>query len=142
MVVTTTLFLWVNGVIIALLLAFLGLLLRQHSDIAPISLLAKRIQAKAIDRWLEERGLGSNISEQQMPSSTEHHSLPPEKAIRRDQLVNMGKIRGLNTIEANELQALLQEDARSDFTNGILNALAFAVLMLAIGAIIKGLSQK
>lgn len=139
--IDATLFLWVNGVIITLLLAFLGILLRQQFQMGPLCSLANRIQAKALDHWLEDRGLSGNAIGQKTKPNTEHHSLSPDKAMRRDQLVQVGKIYGLSNAEANELQALLQEDARNDFTNGIFNALAFALLMFAIGAIIKSLSK-
>ena len=142
MPVTVELFLWVQGVIIAILLGFFGFVWRLHSDIAPISSLAKHIQAEAIDIWLRERGLIGSSTGQKRKANANHHSLPPEKIAQRDALIALGRERWLTESEAARLRDLLQEDARDDFARGLISALALAVLMITIGAIISSLSQQ
>lgn len=142
MYVTTEVFLWVNGAIMAILLCLLGFLWNMKFDIAPLSSLAKRIQLRAVDDWFEKRGLFGNSIEQKKSGNANNHSLPPEKAMERDSLIAIGRERWLTQSEAARLRELLQEDARDDFTKGVLGVLAFAAIMIGIGAIIKSLSQE
>lgn len=139
--VTIDIFLWVSGVIVAILLTLVGFIWSMKSNLAPLGSLAKHIQAKAIDKWLDERGLTGTILPQNKLPSTNHQSLSPDKATRRDQLIEVGKAHGLTSEESAELQTLLQEDARNDLTNGLLNVIAFGIIVIAIGAIIKSLSK-
>lgn len=141
MPLTIELFLWVSGVIIAFLLFLISILLTIKSDVSPIGSIAKRIQAKAIDEWFEERGLATVPSQKGKKTTEEHHSLSPEKELERKALVAIGNERGLTESEAIRLKELLEEDARDDFTRGLFNALAFAAIIVAIGVIIKSLSK-
>ena len=141
MPLTADVFWGVSGLLIAILLVILGFIWSLKSDIAPLGSLAKHIQAKAIDKWLDERRLTETFLPQNKPPSTNHHSLSPDKAARRNQLIEMGKAYGLTSEESAELQALLQEDARNDLANGLLNVIAFGIILIAIGAIIKSLSK-
>ncbi len=136
MPVTLDIFLWVSGILFALLVALLVPVYGLRADLKPIASLVK-----TVDNWLREKGLDKALARITQQGETSHHSLPPEKAARRNQLVEFGKLRGLNDVEAAELQALLQEDARDDFTRGVLGFLAFTALIVAIGAIIKSLSK-
>jgi len=136
MPLTINIFLWVNGLFFALLLVILGLLWGLKADLKPITSLVK-----TIDDWLRKEGLDKVLVKVKGQANA-NHSLPPDKAARRDELVALGKLYGLTESEATELRALLQEEARDDFAKGVLGALAFAALMLTIGAIIASLTKK
>lgn len=139
MAVTNEVFLWVNGILITSILALLGSLWKIRSEIFPLCQIAKRIQVKAIDTWLGQRGL--NIGGLSNKNEKTHNSLSTEKAAERDALTAKGKQYGLNQTEANRLKELLEEDARNDFANGLIGLLAFAALLVFIGAIVRSLSR-
>jgi len=139
MVVTNEVFLWVNGILIASILAFIGSLWKIRNEISPLCQIAKRIQLNAIDSWLEQRGL--NIGSLSRKKSKGHNSLSAENAAEREALTAKGKQYGLNQLEANRLKELLEEDARNDFANGLIGFLALAALVVLIGALVKSLSR-
>ncbi|NVM23789.1 MAG: hypothetical protein HWN68_18675 [Desulfobacterales bacterium] len=61
--------------------------------------------------------------------------LTPEKAQRRNELMTKGRAFGLDQAEANELEALLREEAYERFTAGgaaLLGFLALAALVIAL----------
>lgn len=137
MPITIDIFLWVNGIIFAVLIAMFVCLYTLRLDLKPLTSLVK-----TIDDWLRKKGLNGAFIGGDEQTKASHHSLSPEKAARRDLLLQLSRTYGLTDLEANELQALLQEDARDDFNRGILSLLAFAAIMLAIGAIIRSLSRR
>lgn len=142
MEVTNAVFLWVNGILIALILAFLGSLWKIRGEIAPLCQIAKRIQANALDDWFKKRGLDAAELSNIEGENRTHSSLSPEKAEERDSLTAKGKSVGLTQTEAARLKELLEEDARNDFTRGFINLLAFAALLVLIGAIVKSLLRE
>ena len=140
--VTNEVFLWVNGILIASILAFLGSLWKMRGEILPLCQIGKRIQVNAPDNWLNQRGLGIAKLFNTKGVDTTHNSLSSEKVIERDNLITRGKSIGLSQAEATRLKELLGEDARNDFANGLLNLLAFLALLALIDAIIRGLSRE
>jgi hypothetical protein len=130
----------VSGIIIAILLGLLTPTLIQiislRGDLKPISSLVKDV-----DGFLRSRGLEKYAETLTKQSNVARHSLPPEKAAERDTLVAIGNQRGLTEPEAVRLKQLLEEDARDEFAKGVVTLLAFAAIMVAIGAIIKSLSK-
>lgn len=92
------------------------------------------------DRWLRERGLQELVKS--LSSQNVHHSLPPEMAQRRDWLIQKARQYGLDPYEAEELQSLLSEDARSDFASGVIGFLAFLAITAAVAALIRELTKK
>jgi len=140
--VTNEVFLWVNGILIVSILAFLGSLWKIRGEIAPLCKIAKQIQVDALDDWFEKRGLHvaklSNIKGE----NRTHGSLSLEKTAERDNLTAKGKSVGLTQTETTRLKGLLEEDARNDFTSGLINLLAFAALLVLIGAIVESLSRE
>lgn len=135
---TTELFLWTMGIVIAIILAFLIpillLIAGLKADLKPISSLVR-----TVDDFIRSRGLEHFVKGQ---GSASHHSLTPEKAVERDTLVAISRERVLFPPEAARLKELLEEDARNDFARGVIGALALAVLLVTIGAIITSLSQQ
>jgi len=57
-----------------------------------------------------------------------NNPLTPEKAKRRDELMQKGRLLGLNQVEADELEALLREEAFERFAAGSLALLGFLAL--------------
>jgi hypothetical protein len=131
---STELFLWVNGIIIAMLIALLVAIYKLIADLKPII-----SSVKTVDDWLREKGLSGLMGNVRRKKS---HSLPPDRATRRDELVRQGREYGLTDPESNELQALLQEDARDDFANGIIGLMAFGLILAGVVAIVRSLSKK
>jgi F0F1-type ATP synthase beta subunit len=92
--------------------------------------------------------LGKRISQlfekllRERPSEKINDPLPPEKIKRRDYLLDKGKKVGLTKDEANELKEILEEEAREAFTSGLIDALAFAGLLLFVGLLVASLSEK
>jgi|GEM_PF-5083999 len=129
-------FLGVMGVFLSLLLALLipilVNLLGMRGDLKPIISLGA-----SVDSFLRQRGL-LNIS---VEATDEHQSLPPEKASERDTLISIGRYGGLTEVDAARLRALLEEDARDELARGLIGAIAFALIMIAIGGIIKSLQK-
>ena len=124
--------------IITILILLLTEIYRLHKEANPM---IKSLDS--IDNWLRARGLNDLASRVTPPqNNTEHHSLPLEKAARRDELTKRGKVYGLTIEEGKELESLLREDAQDDFSRGVLNFLAFIAISAAIIAIIKALSKK
>ncbi|MBA7591830.1 hypothetical protein ES708_33998 [subsurface metagenome] len=140
--VTNEVFLWVNGILIFLILAFLGSLWKIRGEIAPLCQIAKKIQAKALDDWLEKRDLDTTGLSNVKGGNKTHNSLPPEKEAERGSLTAKGKSVGLTQTEATRLKRLLEEDARNDFANGLMNLVAFAALLVLIGAIVNSLLRE
>lgn len=140
--VTNEVFLWVNGILIVSILAFLGSLWKIRGEIAPLCQIAKHIQVNALDDWFKKRGLGAAKLSNIKGENRTHSSLSPEKAAERDNLTAKGKSVGLTQTEATRLKELLEEDARNDFTGGLINLLAFAALLVLIGAIVRSLSRE
>ena len=87
--------------------------------------------------WFAKRGMDISLS----PYGV-HHSLPPEQARRRDELLHLGRVEGLDEAQAQELRELLNEDARDDLARGILGALAFVAIIAAIGAIVNAITRR
>jgi len=115
---------------------------RLGGEIAPLCDIAKRIQVRAVDDWLEKRGI--NISEvgEKKESSDRHNSLPADRAAERDALVARGKGVGLTQAEATRLRQLLEEDARNDATNGVFTFLALAALLVLIAAFVYSITRR
>ena len=138
--VTTGLFLWISGLIIAILLAFLipllVTLLGLKSDLQPIGSLISEVNT-----FLRIRGLGTFVDVPGRSKRKQHASLPPEEEAERTLLIQTGNTIGLLPEQAAMLQELLERDARDDLKQGIINAIAFAAIVVAIGVIIKSLSK-
>lgn len=64
-----------------------------------------------------------------------NNPLTPEKAQRRDELMAQGRTIGLNQTEADELEALLREEAFERFAAGSLALLAFLALAATVIAL-------
>lgn len=143
--VTNDVFLWVNGILIAILLAcgipLIVLFYKIHTELSPLCQIAKRIEINALDHWLDERGLDTSKSSNTKRAKKPHHSLSPEKTAERDYLTARGKSVGLTQPEAIRLKALLEEDARNDFNNGLMGLLAFAALLVIVGVIVESLQR-
>lgn len=142
MLVTNEVFLWVNGILIVSILAFIGSLWKIRGEISPLCDIAKRIQVRALDDWLEKRGI--NISElgKKKESSGRHNSLPADRAAERDALVARGKATGLTQAEATRLRQLLEEDARNDSANGVFTFLALVALFALIAAFVSSITRR
>jgi len=140
--VSNEVFLWVNGILITIILAFLGSLWKIYGEIAPLCHLGKRIQVNALDDWFQKRGLDTAKLSNTKGANTAHNSLSPERAAERDNLTATGKSVGLTQAEATRLKELLEEDARNDFANGLFNFLAFAALIVLIGVVVRSLSRE
>lgn len=139
--VTSEVFFAISAIIIAILLGLLVPVLveltKLRGDIKPICSLVNDV-----DSFFRQRGL-NGISEQLgRKARPQHHSLSPEKAAERDALTQIGRIRGLTDIEATRLRQLLEEDARDDLSKGVVSVIAFAIIVIAIGALIESLSKK
>lgn len=134
--VDATLFSWLMGTVIAFLLAIIAFLWNLKSSLSPLCNLAKLIESDAISKWLEDRGLIGDSGK-----SSQQHSLPPELAAERDNLIGLGRQRGLLPDEAERLAELLKEDARDEFGRGILSVIAFGLIMVAITAIVSALAK-
>jgi len=65
--------------------------------------------------------------------------LTPEKIARRDQLLERGRLYGLNPEEVQELRAILEEGARDAAAGSIFALLGFIFL---IGLLVSALSKK
>ena len=74
--------------------------------------------------------------------ASSHHSLSPGKAARRDELLQTGKTVGLDQNQSQELQLLLQEDARDDLANGIIAVLVFVAIAAAIKVVVDSMAKK
>ncbi|GAI81387.1 unnamed protein product [marine sediment metagenome] len=72
----------------------------------------------------------------------EHDPLPPEKARRKEELLLKGRLYGLAQNEAEELKALLSEEAWSDFAAGLIGMIAVLGLLALIGAFIDSLTRR
>lgn len=92
-----------------------------------------------LSRWAQLRGLDELLRRQ---AGEAHSSLPPQQAARRDYLMQRGRIGRLTVAEADELQNLLEEDARDDLARGVISFAAFVLIVLGIAAIIRGLSRE
>lgn len=130
------------GLILALGLGFgisiLIEILHLRGDIKPISSLVKDV-----DSFFRSSGLGKLVEGvAKRYSDSGHQSLSPEKAAERDAFIAIGRERGLLPPEAARLKELLEEDARNEFASGLLGVLAFAGIMIIIGAIISRLSRE
>lgn len=139
MEVSNQVFLWVNGILIACIISFIGSVWKIRNELSPLCQIAKKIQANAVDDWLEKRGF--NISGLSRKKGKSHNSLSIEKDAERNTLTAKGKQYGLNELESNRLKELLEEDARNDFANGLIGLLALAALLVLIGALVRSLSR-
>lgn len=124
------------GLFLALFIPFC--LLPLMKDLAIIRDAVKPIQqfSDEINRIGIQKFVGSLAKE------TKHHSLPPEKEQRKQELLNKSQSYGLIPNEAEELKRLLNEDATSDFTNGLIGAIALIGTIALIGVVIDNLTKK
>lgn len=88
--------------------------------------------------FFAKRGMDTTLTN----PSIAHDSLSPEKALRRDELVKLGKNIGLDSIQAKELEALLKEDAQDDLIKGIVGILAFTLIIFAVASFVNALTKK
>jgi len=141
MPITFELFCWVTSITFAVLIALLIPILTQvmglRGDLKPITSLVNDVNT-----FLRTRKLADIFEARKGESKIEQKSLSPEKAAERDALVAIGREHGLLPHEAVRLRELLEEDARDELARGLLGLLAFAGIMLIIGAIISRLSQE
>jgi hypothetical protein len=100
------------------------------------TIISVKEESGASQNWLRSKGV---IGPQEEAKS---NPLSPEQEAKRRELVYKARVYGLTEAESAELQALLEEEARADFTKGILNFLAFTALLYAIGAFIKAVTRK
>ncbi len=141
MPLTNEVFFYVTGITLAILLALIIPMLVEivkfRGDIKPICSLVNDV-----DGFFRQRGLeGFSKTGFTRTSVSKHHSLPPEKALERDNLTARGKSNGLTPIEADRLKQLLQEDANDELAKGVFGILAFIAIIIAIDALIKNLSK-
>ena len=71
-----------------------------------------------------------------------NNPLTPEKAKRRDELMQKGRLFGLAQAEADELEALLREEAFERFAQGSLALLAFLALAAFVVALFSSKGGK
>lgn len=137
---TTAIFL---SVYLGTLALILGLLL-------PLFLIPLRDDIREIRRSVEPlkqideeaRRLGLHEYFKTLAEGKEHDPLPPEKARRKEELLLRGRLYGLAQNEAEELKALLNEEAWSDFATGALGVIAILGLLALIGAFIDSLTRR
>ena len=94
---------------------------------------------KEMSNWIQQRGLETIFKSQIKEGS---HSLSPDKAAIRDELLRKAREYGLDPAETIELRNLLQEDAQSDFAKGVISFLAFLGIMVAIIAFVNAITKK
>ena len=112
-------------------------------DVAEIKGQLKGLESSLqAESWLQIHKLDELLKEQGPASKEKSGSLPPEKAARRDYLREQASAYGLPEEEANELRALLEEDARDDLAKGLISMAAFVLILVGISAVITGLSRK
>lgn len=130
------------AIIITIIVAFTTFALYVNNRVKKVEKLVEPMAPviKEVDNWLKIRGLNGLFEGEQ--SKNTHHSLPSEEARRRDQLIQKGKQYGLDQYEAEQLKRLLDEDARSDVASGIISALAFVLIVVAIAALISALTRR
>lgn len=97
---------------------------------------------RELSLWAQKRGLEGILKGPTGQADQAHSSLPTERAARRDYLTQQGRARGLTDAEAAELQNLLEEDARDDFTHGLISFTAFVLIILGIAAIVRAASRR
>jgi hypothetical protein len=140
MPLTNETFFWVIGFTLAVLLALIVPMLieiiRFRGDIKPICSFVNEV-----DGFFRQSGLKGLIKKLKV-STPKHHSLPPDKANERDNLIALAKIQSLSQTDADRLKQLLQEDANDELAKGVLSFLAFIVILYAIDALIKSFSKK
>lgn len=95
---------------------------------------------KQIDE--EARRLGLHEYLRALLKTEEHHSLPSEKAQRKEELLDKGRTHGLDTNEADELKRLLNEETWNDFASGLIGVVAAIGLIALIGAFISSLTRR
>lgn len=91
-----------------------------------------------LDDWFTKRGIDTALGGSRIP----HHSLPYDKAVRRDELIQLGSVGGLIETEAQELKMLLDEDARDDLVSGVLSLVAFVVILAGIAVVVDAITKK
>lgn len=141
MFVTGDVFMWATGIEVSILLALLIPMLINvialRGDVKPIA-----SAIKDVNNFFMSRGLGSILGAHGSQESGQgHHSLPLEKARKRDALIAKGKSKGLPDIELDELKQLLLEDARDELRSGTISPLAFGTLATTTASIIESLSK-
>jgi len=137
---TTTIFLATFFGTLALILGLLFplLLIPLRDDIRDIRRSVEPL--KQIDE--EARRLGLHEYFKTLMKGKEHDPLPPEKARRKEELLLKGRLYGLAQNEAEELKALLSEEAWSDFAAGLIGMIAVLGLLALIGAFIDSLTRR
>ena len=90
----------------------------------------------------EARRLGLHEYFKSLFKTEEHHSLPPEKARRKEELLSRGRLYGLDPYEADELKRLLNEEAQNDFVAGLIGTVAVIALIVLIAAFVNSLVKK
>lgn len=135
-----------GGILFALLLAILGFLWNLNNKLSDMSgKLDPLVSAfEVYDGWFRRRGLEATMPGASSPTeeTPEHHSLSIEDEQRRDELVRLGRTRGLSDEEARELDSLLRQDAADDLAKGVLTFVAFTLVVAGIAALVLGLSRR
>jgi len=116
--------------------AIFGLLYWIHSDVRKI---VEPITTAS--KWLQERGL-QDIFKDISSEKGKLHSLSPEEEGRRDELLELGRTRGLSEEERAELEKLLRKDAQTDFAEGVISFIVFLGIMVMIAALVSALTRK
>jgi uncharacterized membrane protein YgaE (UPF0421/DUF939 family) len=122
------------GVIFGIMIPFVFLPMKRHLE-------AIKENVEPI-REIKEEAMRIGLTEIFQRRTTEHHSLPPEKAKRKEELLTKGRRYGLVQTEAEELKALLREDAQDDFARGLIGTIAIIGIIALIGAVVSNLTKK
>lgn len=130
-----TVFLGTIAIILAVLIPLFIVPLKK--DLAEIRDSLKPL--KQMDEEAHRLGLHEYFKSLVKPE--EHHTLPPEKAQRKEELLNRGRLYGLDANEADELKKLLNEEAASDLAAGLIGVVAAIGLIALIGAFISSLRR-
>jgi hypothetical protein len=137
---TTSIFLAVIfgtwGIVLVLLIPFCLVPLRNdvaiiRDSVKPLKQLDEEVNRLGLREFLKSLGREKN-----------QHSLTPEKAQRKEELLNKGQTYGLDPSEAEELKGLLNEETLSNFANGLIGTIAVIGIIALIGAFIDSLSKK
>lgn len=105
--------------------------------LSPFKALGDYIQQKGIQGIAQELVASFRNLEVKQPKDP----LAPEKVNRRNELIQASKTRRLIQSEAAELKAILEEEARIQFAEGVITFLGLLALLAMIGLFLGAISS-